>query len=326
MSAHEVPITPITAQHAAIPHTTTVSNCTEPDPRLTQNSKDVEEERRPHAVAVATSALISTASAPPSLPPDFFAQFVSWKREVQALLHMPRYLFLVRHGESTANTNPEIYATVPDNKIPLSPTGDEQATLAGRHLKGLIGDKPVQFFVSPYLRCEMTFQKIREAFDPHQINVREDPRLREQEWGNYQDPKEMPAIIEQRRHVGSFYFRFPSGESGADVYDRVSQFLGTLLREMKKSCAPSVVVISHGITLRLLLMRYFHWTVEAFHDVWNPSNCEIVTLERPNNSPTFQLKTLIRSNTSKYIHEMPAEVPRPTDSPWIPAGNPTSSW
>ena len=35
---------------------------------------------------------------------------------------MPRRIFLVRHGQSIANLDPNVYATVPDNKIPLSRT------------------------------------------------------------------------------------------------------------------------------------------------------------------------------------------------------------
>ena len=77
----------------------------------------------------------------------------------------------------------------------------------------------------------MTFKCISNAFPSQQISaVFEDPRLREQEWGNYQDPLKMPHIMQQRREVGSFYFRFPNGESGADVFDRASTFIGTLVR------------------------------------------------------------------------------------------------
>jgi broad specificity phosphatase PhoE len=50
-------------------------------------------------------------------------------------------------------------------------------------------------------------------------------RIREQEFGNLQDDAQ-----ERRGHrvlenlVGKFYYRRPEGESGADVYDRVSDF------------------------------------------------------------------------------------------------------
>lgn len=47
----------------------------------------------------------------------------------------------------------------------------------------------------------------------HQVVCyREDPRLREQEWGNFQDPSHMTEIMEERRKTGAFYYRFPTGE------------------------------------------------------------------------------------------------------------------
>ena len=41
---------------------------------------------------------------------------------------------------------------------------------------------------------------------------REDPRLREQEWGNFQDPAKIKEIEKERRQTGAFYYRFPTGE------------------------------------------------------------------------------------------------------------------
>jgi hypothetical protein len=43
------------------------------------------------------------------------------------------------------------------------------------------------------------------------VALREDPRLREQEWGNYQDPAAMTRIFDERNTVGRFYYRFESG-------------------------------------------------------------------------------------------------------------------
>ena len=44
------------------------------------------------------------------------------------------------------------------------------------------------------------------------IYEKEDPRIREQEWGNFQDPKEMSKVIDERRKIGAFFYRFPTGE------------------------------------------------------------------------------------------------------------------
>ena len=44
------------------------------------------------------------------------------------------------------------------------------------------------------------------------LYYREDPRIREQEWGNFQDPEEVAESMAKRREIGAFYFRFPTGE------------------------------------------------------------------------------------------------------------------
>lgn len=38
------------------------------------------------------------------------------------------------------------------------------------------------------------------------------------DWGNFQDPTRIDFCQKERKLFGSFYFRFPYGESAADVY------------------------------------------------------------------------------------------------------------
>lgn len=61
--------------------------------------------------------------------------------------------------------------------------------------------------------------------------------------------------------------RFPDGESGSDVYNRVSIFEDHLIRDMKASrfsAATSLCLVTHGLTMRVFMMRWFNWTVESF--------------------------------------------------------------
>lgn len=37
----------------------------------------------------------------------------------------------------------------------------------------------------------------------------------------------------------------------------------------------SLVLVTHGLALRIFLMRWFHWTVEQFLQVYNPPNAEV---------------------------------------------------
>lgn len=145
---------------------------------------------------------------------------------------LPRRLLLVRHGESEANVNREVYSTTPDWKIPLTALGREQAFDCGKRLRNIIQDEKLYIYYSPYARTRQTLDEIRRSFDESQIQgEREDERLREQEMGNYQPMQEMDSTWAARNAFGRLYYRFPFGESGADVGDRVSGFFDSLLRE-----------------------------------------------------------------------------------------------
>lgn len=197
----------------------------------------------------------------------------------------PDRIFLIRHGESWGNVDETIYERVPDNRVELTTLGQEQAADVGRKLASIIGSERARFFVSPYTRTMQTYHAITHylagPYDGAQFSYVEEPRLREQDWGNLQNNKAIQQCRSERQRFGSFYYRFPQGESGADVYDRVTSFIETLHREMDKTHNENnFVLLSHGITIRLFLMRYFKWTVDYFHQLHNPSNCQIMMLKK----------------------------------------------
>ena len=109
----------------------------------------------------------------------------------------------------------------------------------------------------------------------------EDPRIREQDWGHLRGIEEIQGLVEERDAFSPFYYRLPDGESGADVYDRISTFLETLHRDFEKPQFPdNALIVTHGMTLRIFLMRWFHWSVEYFERLRNLKNCGIVVMER----------------------------------------------
>ena len=42
----------------------------------------------------------------------------------------------------------------------------------------------------------------------------------------------------------------------------------------------NILVVTHGLTLRLLLMRYFQLTVDEFEQSYNPQNGRLVVMDR----------------------------------------------
>lgn len=210
--------------------------------------------------------------------------------------YRPKRIILIRHGQSLGQVEESTYRTMPDNQVPLTEQGISQAENCGQALKNIIGNETVKFWVSPYRRSRMTFEGISKAFSKDKISYREEPRIREQDWGNFQDPKAIKLSQIERFNFGSFYYRFHAGESGADVYDRVSSFLESLFRDFEVDQSMSnVVLVSHGLTCRLFLMRFFHWSVEKFQRTWNLKNCQIVIMEKQEDG-FYKLMTPLEEN------------------------------
>lgn len=195
----------------------------------------------------------------------------------------PKRIFFVRHAESEGNVNQIVHASTPDWKIPLTEKGEIQANDTAFLLRDKIGVlTPVGIYLSPYKRTRQTAMYLASVF-PGQLKFeKEDPRLREQEWGNLRAFEGRPwAEVEQERDFfGPFFYRFLHGESGADVWERCTTFLDTLYRDFEKPDFPeNIIIVTHGYTMRILIMRWLHWTVEQFHEMKNPHNGEIVEMK-----------------------------------------------
>src|SRR5512144_1971522 len=136
----------------------------------------------------------------------------------------PQRIILVRHGSSQGNVDKNQYKSVPDYALNLTDEGILQARRAGLELKQLIGTESLYVYLSPYYRTRQTFEYMRENLAQNVVKAIEDPRLREQDWGHLRSPDVNEEIIKERDNFSTFYYRIPDGESGADVYDRVSIF------------------------------------------------------------------------------------------------------
>ncbi|MBB1243571.1 histidine phosphatase family protein [Streptomyces durbertensis] len=185
----------------------------------------------------------------------------------------PRRIVLLRHGESEGNVDDSVYERVPDHALALSPRGRSQAIMAGERLRELFGGERISAYVSPYRRTLQTYRLL--GLDPTLVRAREEPRLREQDWGNWQDRADVRRQKAARDAYGHFFYRFAQGESGADVYDRVGAFLESLWRSFEApDHPPNVLLVTHGLTMRLFCMRWMHWSVAEFESLSNPDNAE----------------------------------------------------
>ncbi|KAK9735389.1 hypothetical protein RND81_04G203100 [Saponaria officinalis] len=211
---------------------------------------------------------------------------------------LPKRIILVRHGESQGNTDPKAYSTTPDHQIPLTADGVAQARRAGTGIRRLLDSASpastaaaapwrVYFYVSPYERARSTLREIGRSFSKKRIiGVREECRVREQDFGNFQVEERMKVIKQTRDKFGRFFYRFPEGESAADVYDRVSSFMESLWRDIDLNRLHpepghdlNLIIVTHGLSSRVFLMKWFKWTVDQFEHLNNPGNCEYRVME-----------------------------------------------
>ena len=205
-----------------------------------------------------------------------------------------------------------LYCRVPDPEIALTRKGHTQAAEAGRLIRETCEREGTPyklfFYTSPYKRTKQTAAGVASAFPADAVmGVREarpacgiiaprrhaahactlgsaqEPQLREQDFGNFQDSATVLRKKTERESYGRFFYRFPNGESGADVYDRLTVFEDHLVRDIDAGRFPEgthLVLVTHGLALRIFLARWFHWTVAETESAWNPPNCVPLVMER----------------------------------------------
>ncbi|RKF75753.1 Broad-range acid phosphatase DET1 [Golovinomyces cichoracearum] len=220
----------------------------------------------------------------------------------------PRMIILIRHAQSEGNINREVHQTVPDHRVKLTAEGWTQAYDAGRRLREQLDpNDTLHFFTSPYRRTRETTEGILSTltsddpspspFSRQSIKVYEEPRLREQDFGNFQPcSAEVERIWQERADYGHFFYRIPNGESAADAYDRVSGFNESLWRQFGEDNFASVcILVTHGLMSRIFLMKWYHFSVEYFEDLRNVNHCEFLIMRRDEDNGKYILENRLRT-------------------------------
>ncbi|KAE8712885.1 Phosphoglycerate mutase-like protein AT74H [Hibiscus syriacus] len=101
-----------------------------------------------------------------------------------------------------------------------------------------------------------------------------------------------------RLRYGRFFYRFPNGESAADVYDRITGFRETLKADIdigrfqppgERSPNMNLIIVSHGLALRVFLMRWYKWTVEQFERLNNMGNGNTIVMQKVTGEVIYSL-------------------------------------
>lgn len=212
-------------------------------------------------------------------------------------------IFLIRHGESMQNTKENYNIGLPDHKVYLTEQGKEEAKLAGEFLKKYIIDNEIDLhnsvmWVSPYTRTRETAKIINDILGVER--VKEDITLIEQQYGLFSDkeiarikelyPEQFAFYDNYYQNDGKFYAKLPQGESPFDVALRTKQFLDTIYRDKEDV----LFVVSHGATIKTIVMNFFHYSPEWYSSELTPSNCSIRLIDSND-----------RLNSEAYIYNEP---------------------
>lgn len=199
-------------------------------------------------------------------------------------------IFLIRHAESTQNTR-ENFDNLPDPQIPLTQKGISQAEDCAEFLKNYCQENKIDLensvmFTSPYIRARQTAKIINKKLNVKKI--KEDISLIEHQRGLFENqnedwkidfPKEYEYVTNYRNHNNKFYVKFPQGESPFDVALRTRIFIDTLFRDVSEG-VENFFIVSHGTTIRCLLLSYFNYSPEWFNNEKNMKNCSIRLIEK----------------------------------------------
>lgn len=199
-------------------------------------------------------------------------------------------------GNSVANIDHELYKSMADHAIPLSPLGERQAVEAGRSFRKFLArqgddEQHVRLWTSVYKRARQTAHLFRSGAGDCITDMREDVLLGEQQWGLFEGydwkghqisadfPSELSYYRKATEHGGRFWAKVPLGESRFDVCMRVKLFLGTLFRDAYRHGITNVVIVSHGVTIRAFMMMFLHLSPEWLEVEPNPKNASIRVIE-----------------------------------------------
>jgi ribonuclease H / adenosylcobalamin/alpha-ribazole phosphatase len=204
-------------------------------------------------------------------------------------VHLPRTLWLVRHGESAANLASKTaehagQLEVPlhhrDMDTPLTDTGRAQAAALGTWLQD--SDKPDTILSSPYVRTRQTLDIICSQFANQGLpNIHFDERLRERERGVFDGltkagvAARLPYEHDKRKFLGKFYHRAPGGESWCDVVQRLRAVVD---RVHAQHAGERVMIVTHEVViycLRYILEDLDEAQILAVDATGDIANCSI---------------------------------------------------
>ncbi len=206
----------------------------------------------------------------------------------------PVTIYLVRHGQSEANVDKNVYRTKPDHAIALTPLGisqaDEAGTFFANHFSAHAAEAPAIILRSPYERARQTEDRIATAIGSQFIAERvELAECAEQQYGLFDGvpptelsvtfPREYERYLLAQKNMGKFWAAPPQGESLFDVYQRATNVAGMIRFGHRKGAINTFIIVAHGNWMRCFLMAWCNLPYEWIAKSRVPENCEVIKVQ-----------------------------------------------
>jgi broad specificity phosphatase PhoE len=192
-------------------------------------------------------------------------------------------VYFVRHGDKAKGNY--FNETIGQNDQPLSNFGLQQASQLNEYFDSIDINR---IYISNYLR---TYQTIESVCTRKNIQPIKTPLLNEIDCGSYSrlNPEEQknkyPDVFELliSRNID---FKYPDGESGADVIERVKRFFDILVEQTSNA-----IVVTHEAWLKCLVCYLLKLDPgERFRLYMN--TCGITEIEKQTYQNFWQIKRM----------------------------------
>lgn len=197
-------------------------------------------------------------------------------------------IILIRHAQSLANADPRLYKQLEGKSIGLSEEGHRQKYDAARKVLPLLRETPQRttLWHGQSKRIIETKDGLLTHLAPYIHEVYPHSALREINLGLFYgatpeaEATTLKAVGDvydaEKATNGPYHTPYPEGESPHDIQQNLSGFY----EQVDASNSDTVIVISSGISLRVIAMHYCGLTPEEYALLSNPENASVQLLER----------------------------------------------
>jgi broad specificity phosphatase PhoE len=215
-------------------------------------------------------------------------------------------IYLIRHPESRANLDRLAHRYVSDKMINLSQHGYGQLLSCSKFITTNIDTKNLtSIFYSPFLRCKLLANNLREKIKIPNNDYHFDNRLKELSYGdikgltdeewqnkfarNYNQHRQLVGLQER------LDFTYPNGESLTDLMLRLTAFRKEILDH---SLQRQVIIVSHDKALRMLIATLNNKHPNNYFTIPTIPNVGIVRIYKSSNE--YEIDSLIYPYISCY--------------------------